>query len=601
MADISTTAVTFRSIRELFRDSYISTAKERLRFYLFVFLFIVANLIELAVPWAIGYTLGVYVKEGFTDEAFAKSLWGIGLYILLRFLYTIFHHLARYLQNTVAYTSRMHTIQKLYASFMDYPLRWHINHHSGENISKLYRATGAVESTIGSYVWQIIEGVVKVLFASIAIFALDFWVAVNVIVVGFLSIFAMVYFNRRLTIAYRQNNIFANRINRICVDYLHHIVTVKILGLEKAAKHYLEKQEEEGRLYAKRIAQFSELKWSTNGLGYGLVIGSSLIIYFYGHKELSKPLEIAQVYVLLNYLDRIFQAIGSFTGYYSGIIEASIAYEDASHIYSESENLLQNECEETLSPTWKKLSLSELNFQYVEGETRGLNSLSFSLQRGEKIAVVGPSGGGKSTLMKVLAGLLRTESYKLEVDPQRELNSSLDTIANSTLLVPQEPEIFSETLFYNITIGEEFSNSDLEKTCELCKLTELIGRLPNGIHTDLAEKGLNLSVGEKQRVALARGLLRVKRKALVLLDEPTSSLDPRTEREIFVEMLATFHDRTVLTACHRLNLVALFDRIIYIANGEAKESGTFHELIQQRGLFYRAWIDYEQGVDKLAL
>jgi ATP-binding cassette, subfamily B, bacterial len=597
MTDISQSAVTFRSIKELFRASYLSTVKERARFYTFIFLFVSANIIELAVPWAIGYTLGIYVQKGFTDEAYQESLWGIGAYIVLRLLHTLFHHVARYLQNTVAYSSRMDTIQKVFSAFMDYPLRWHIRHHSGENLSKLYRATGAVESTIGSYVWQIIEGLVKVVFASIAIFALDFWVAVNVITVGFLSIFAMVYFNRQLTLAYRQNNNFANRINRICVDYLYHIVTVKILGLEAAAKGYLKKQEDEGLIYAKRIARFSELKWSTNGIGYGLVIGTSLLIYFYGHKDLQKPFDIAQVYVLLNYLDRIFQAIGSFTGYYSGIIEASIAYEDASTIYSDVQKLPEPVQHPKLSATWQSLSLSQLTFRYVEGELGGLNNITLELYRGEKIALVGPSGGGKSTLLKVLAGLLEPESYLITMSPGALVK--LGEVSASTLLVPQEPEIFSETLLYNVTMGSEFTEEQLAEAFRLCRLERVIERLPEGVNTDLAENGLNLSVGEKQRVALARAILRVSDKDIVLLDEPTSSLDPRTEREIFVELLDVHQKRTILTACHRLNLVALFDKIFYVSGGAIQESGSFQDLIKQRGMFYRAWVDYEQGIERM--
>lgn len=580
------------AIKALVAASWESTNDQRRRFYLFVVLFVVSNLFDLGVPWAIGYTLGVFVKYGFGEEAFRLGTLGVLAYVALRLAQTATHHLARYYQTTTAYSARMNMLQKIFGSFMRFPLHWHIKTHSGENLSKLHRSAGAVDMTISTYVWQVIEGVVKITFASSAIFLLDFWVAINVIVTCMITIYIMIHFNSRLTQSIRNNNGFVNKVNRICVDYLYHIVTVKTLGLEKQAEGYLAAQKNEGLGYSKRISKYSELKWGTTATGHGLVLGTSLFIYFYGHRGVA--FEIAQVYVLLDYLNRIFQAVGSFTAYYGGIIEASIAYEDGRHIIEEANQIEREKIIFDVDKNWNTISVRDLTFSYAVGDRPGLQDLSIDIIKGDKVALVGPSGGGKSTFLKILGGLLSPQSYTLYSDVQNDI--PISEIGQVALLVPQEPEIFSESLYFNMTMGDDFDPAQIAKFISLCRLSGVIDKLGDGIETFLAENGLNLSVGEKQRVALARGLLRARDRELLLLDEPTSSLDPKTEKEIFLGLLSEFSDRTIITACHRLNLVPLFDKVIYVAAGVVEEVGSFSELIEKKGAFYRAWEDYQKKV-----
>jgi len=585
---------TRKSFQALIKGAWDATIEERPRLLLFTVLFIVAYTLDLLVPWAIGYTLGLFVQMGVSEDAFYQGLIGIGAYTGLRLGYTFFHHLARYVQNRVAYSARMNMMSKIFDSLMKFPLRWHVAHHSGENLSKLHRSTGAIDSMIGTYIWQIIEGSVKIIFAGIAIFALDFWVATNVLLMSVLTIAAMILFNARLTARIRRNNSFGNKLNRICFDYLSNIVTVKTLAVEQAASRHLRAQKQEGLALSQSISAVMELKWGSTGLGYALVISSSLAIYFHGHRATTQAIDVAQVYVLLNYLDRIFQAIGSFTGYYSGLIEASTAYEEATDIFEGVAKVPERSTASTLDPSWSTISIKKLNFTYIQGEKVGLNNVRLDFRRGEKIALVGHSGSGKSTLLKVLGGLITPDSYNLSTDTQE--NITVDDLLHDCLLIPQEPEIFSESVIYNLTMGEDFDSKEISFFVSLCRIDALINRLPNGLESNLAQRGLNLSVGEKQRVALARGLLRAKSKEVLLLDEPTSSLDPKTEKEIFLGLFYHFASRTIVSSCHRLNLVPLFDRIVFMSQSQVLEIGTFAELIEQRGHFYRVWDDYERNI-----
>jgi ATP-binding cassette subfamily B protein len=582
--------------KELVRACWRSTVGVRVPFFTFIFLFVFANILDLLVPWALGYSIGVIASQGINQESLRLATYGVLVHMGLRLTITILHHTARYIQTSTAYSARMHTLNTVFASLLSYPLNWHIEQHSGENLSKLHRSAGAIDSCVGTYTWQIIEGAVKVIAASAAIFTLDFWVAMNVLGLGLVTVLVMILFNKRLVAKYRVNNIFYNKISRICIDYLFNVVTVKTLSLEKAARNYLQVQRNEGLALTKNISKYNELKWGTTSVGTVLVTGTSLLIYINGQQGLNQVFDVAKIYVLINYLDKIFQAIGSFTAYYGGILEAMTAYEDGASIVQRAATLPVNIDKKLLPANWKKISISHLSFSYKHSETSRLKDLSINIDARDKIALVGPSGGGKSTLLKVIAGLLIPENIEVDVDGSSQFKIS--DVGSASLLVPQEPEIFSESFRYNVTMGDTFSDEQLNEMMQLASLEVVLSKLDNGLDSDLAEKGLNLSVGEKQRVAMARGLLRAGTRELLLLDEPTSSLDPKTEKEIFFSVLEHFKDRVIITACHRLNLVPLFDKIVFVRDGAVEEYGTFTELLQKGESFARAWEDYIKRIPK---
>ncbi len=581
------------SIRRLALATWDSTAGERLRFFSFLALFVLAYGIDLAVPWALGEILQIFVKDGFSPEAFATAVRAIGIFVGLKMAYALSHHTASYLKGLTAYTCRFRKLEEVFTALISFPLKWHVYHHTGENQSRLNRSVGAVESVISNYTWQIIDGVMKFVVVAMLIFVLDFEVALTVIGMGLITITLMLLFNNRLTKNIRKNNRFNDRLNRTTVDYLSNIITVKTLHLEKPAVSYLHDQRDEGFRLSRKIWKYQELKWGTIAVGYSLVMGLSLLIYLHNQRAMGAAFDIARAYVLLNYLDRIWSAIGAFTGYYGGIIEAAIAYDDASSVISESGKLPERERRTNIPRDWSSAMLRDVSFSY-SGDTLNLKGISLELRRGEKVALVGPSGGGKSTLLKVMAGMLPVQEGRLALPDGREF--SLDDLAAASVLVPQEPEIFSETLRFNLSFGEAFEIQQLQKSLEICRISHLLQKLPNSWDSTLEEAGLNISVGERQRLALARGILRVPGKDLLLLDEPTSSLDPLTEKQIFAGILHEFRSLTVIMACHRLALVPLFDKVIYVRDGRVEEVGTFPELRAAGRGFSAAWADYERTV-----
>jgi ABC-type multidrug transport system fused ATPase/permease subunit len=167
-------------------------------------------------------------------------------------------------------------------------------------------------------------------------------------------------------------------------------------------------------------------------------------------------------------------------------------------------------------------------------------------------------------------------------------------IADTVTLFPQEPEIFENTIRYNITLGLPFPDDDLETVCTLAHFGEVAAQLPKGLDSNIQEKGVNLSGGQKQRLALARGILAARSSDIVLLDEPTSSVDPKTETLIYDRLFAEFSDKVIVSSLHRLHLLHRFDHICVMHQGQIIAEGTLDHLRAHSAEFQELWRHQEQ-------
>ncbi len=167
--------------------------------------------------------------------------------------------------------------------------------------------------------------------------------------------------------------------------------------------------------------------------------------------------------------------------------------------------------------------------------------------------------------------------------------NSLAPLSGFTTLVPQDSEIFENTVLYNLTLGIDIPESIIQQALSVTTFDEVAPKLPDGLATDIRERGVNLSGGQKQRLAVARGLFASRDSSLLLLDVPTSSVDLATESVIFDRLFAAFKDKAIVASIHRLHLVPRFDWVCMMQDGAIIEQGAFTDLIQQRGAFHQIW------------
>jgi ABC-type bacteriocin/lantibiotic exporter with double-glycine peptidase domain len=239
---------------------------------------------------------------------------------------------------------------------------------------------------------------------------------------------------------------------------------------------------------------------------------------------------------------------------------------------------------------WRNIEIKNLIFTHHEGEDalHHLRSVHLRIQAGQKIAFVGASGSGKTTFLTLMRGLYKAQSVTLSIDGQ--LFENLAPLSGFTTLIPQDSEVFENTVEYNITFGTHVSKAVVAEALSISCFDQVLPKLPHGLATDIRERGVNMSGGQKQRLALARGLVAAQDSSLLLLDEPTSNIDQTTEGVIFDRLFKHFADKAIIATVHRLYLLPRFDHIVVMENGSIIEQGNFTELLARQGAFARLWL-----------
>jgi ABC-type transport system involved in Fe-S cluster assembly fused permease/ATPase subunit len=256
--------------------------------------------------------------------------------------------------------------------------------------------------------------------------------------------------------------------------------------------------------------------------------------------------------------------------------------------------LMDTEAEVTDAPGAPALIVRRpsVTFDHVvfgyEPERTILHGLTFEVPAGSRTAVVGPSGAGKSTLARLLFRFYDPQAGRILIDGQNIAGVTQESLRAQIGIVPQDSVLFNDTIGYNIAYGRGGSTHDeIVRAAEDAAIAPLIARLPDGFETEVGERGLKLSGGEKQRVAIARTL--VKNPPILLLDEATSALDSRTEQDILATLRRVSEHRTTIAIAHRLSTIADADRILVIDHGKLAEAGTHAELLRRDGLYADMW------------
>jgi ATP-binding cassette subfamily B protein len=238
------------------------------------------------------------------------------------------------------------------------------------------------------------------------------------------------------------------------------------------------------------------------------------------------------------------------------------------------------------------IKFENVAFRY-DADRSILKDVSFEIKPGQTVAVVGPTGAGKSTLSRILFRFYDIESGRVTVDGKSLTDITQDSLRKSIGIVPQDTVLFNDTIGYNIAYARpDATQDDIEAAARAAQIHDFIAGLPKGYDTIVGERGLKLSGGEKQRVAIARTLL--KNPAILILDEATSALDSVTERDIQTALDNAAKNRTTLVIAHRLSTIVGADKIIVMEEGQIAEQGTHGALLKKQGLYKKLWEQQEK-------
>lgn len=563
---------------------------------LFVVLSFFANIVWMLEPVVVAKVFNHIQLQGIT----ADTLPTLGLYFLffvaIQIGGWIFHGPSRVLELKNAFLVQANYKKYLLEGTMDLPASWHTDHHSGDTIDKIAKGTSAL-FRFSRDTFQIIGMVIKFLFAYgvLAYYNIHASYILLIMLVGTITlIFKMdKVLVEQLATLYKKENGISARI----FDVISNITTVIILRIEKLVmKSISKKMLEPYELYGKH-SKLGEIKWFLVSVCASITMILVMFSYCVINVKAGNVILIGTIYLLYEYVSRIVGIFYTVAYMYGDIVEQKTSILNAEEIANEFKEK-QVVKHVVLPQNWKKLEVKNLRFSYQSDKVDvHLKNVSFSLHQGEKVAFIGESGSGKTTTLKILRGLYDPQHVECHLDGVL-LAGGFVSLGSHISLIPQDPEIFSTTIKENITVGVNHSMDYIRKFTDMARFTEVAERLPKKFHSSIVEKGVNLSGGEKQRLALARGLLASVDKEFVLLDEPTSSVDSRNERLIYQNIFSAFDDKVIISSIHRLHLLPLFDTVYLFQDGKIQESGSFDSLLKHSKQFQSLWQKYTKSQEK---
>ncbi len=553
-------------------------AREQRTMYLITYLlFVLANSIYMVQPLVFGQLLNTLQEN--PSDVFQQAVFWLLVLTGLTPLFWLFHGSARIRERDISFFIVKNWRETLFHIVAHLPLKWHQDHHSGSTISKINKSSTALFGFSDSG-FQYVETIVKFLLATVAIIWILPSATIPILGIGLLTILMMLYFDRKLTYLYDQENEGEHNLTAAIFDYVSNMTTVISLRLEQLAEKEITRKIMLMWPFFRREHRVNELKWFLISMVMGLINIGILTLYLYQTIGQKAPLLFGTFIILYQYTDRLIGSFFDVAWKYEKIVRENANVRSADPILKAAGQAgKQASLTHLLPAKWQTMVISGLTFHHRrESKIPSIHGLDLTLQRGQKVALIGESGSGKSTTMAILRGLYTANQGTLQIDGQKM--ESLKVLAGTTTLIPQDPEIFENSIEYNITVGMEHRKNDVQISAELACFTSIVERLANRFQTDIREKGVNLSGGEKQRLALARGIFSARDSSILLLDEPTSSVDGKTEKKIFENLFNHFRDRCIVASIHRLHLLKLFDYVYVLERGRVVEEGSYVQLMQ---------------------
>jgi ABC-type transport system involved in Fe-S cluster assembly fused permease/ATPase subunit len=573
-----------------------------------VVLLLIAKVATLAVPftfkWAIDALTGA-------DSAPVQSsnwkLWLIasplimtGSYGALRVLMAV---LTQWRDGIFARVA-MHAVRKLaYLTFVhmhELSLRFHLERKTGGLTRVLERGRTGIETIVRMVILQLLPTIVEVsLLMAVLLWKFDwrYLIATLITVVVFMY-YTYIATEWRIEIRRKMNESDTDA-NTKAIDSLLNYETVKYFGAEaREATRYDRSMEGYERASVKTYTSLAVLNTGQAVIFTAGLTGTMLMCALGVRAGQNTVGDFVMVNAMMI---QLYQPLNFMGMVYREIKQAIIDIEKMFVVLSQNPEIKDVPGAKPLIVTSGHVRFDDVRFSY-DPERPILKGLSFEVPAGKTVAIVGPSGAGKSTISRLLFRLYDVSGGKILIDGQDIRNVTQDSLRASIGMVPQDTVLFNDTIRYNIRYGRwGATDAEVEQAAQLAQIDSFIKMSPKGYETQVGERGLKLSGGEKQRVAIARTVL--KAPPILLLDEATSALDSHTEHEIQGALERVSRNRTSLVIAHRLSTIVGADEIIVLDQGRIVERGTHSRLLSTGGLYASMWNrqrEAEEAREKLA-
>ncbi len=551
-----------------------------------VLLLVAAKVVGLFTPilykWAVD-------SLGATGPAMMMGMGAVGLtvaYGMSRLLNTAFQQLRDVVFARVGQRALRLLALETFRHIHRLSLRYHITRKTGGLSRIIERGVKGVDFLLRFLLFSVGPLVLELLLTLGVLFWLfDVWYMLVVAVTIVLYVwFTFAVTERRVKIRKVMNDQDTDA-NQKAIDSLLNYETVK----------YFNAEEREAERYDRAMAGYEEAAVRTNnslaflnfGQGFLITAGLVIVMVMAARGVERGDLTVGDFVMVNAYMIQITLPLNFLGTVYREIRQALVDMSEMFRLLEQPAEVTDRPGAKPLVVTGGEVLLDDVRFGY-DPERPILKGVTIRVPAGQKVAIVGSSGSGKSTIGRLLFRFYDVGGGRLTIDGQDVRDVTLASLHAQIGVVPQDTVLFNDTIRYNIAYGrDEATEAEVIAAARAAQLHDFIIRLPRGYHTPVGERGLKLSGGEKQRVGIARTLL--KNPPILMLDEATSALDTETERDIQNALEAMGRGRTVITIAHRLSTIADADRIVVLEDGQVVEEGTHDALLAREGRYWHLW------------
>jgi ATP-binding cassette subfamily B protein len=553
-----------------------------------------AKLATVAVPFTFKWAVDALSGQGSASVAPDSWLaWALAAPIAMTLAYggtRVVMALLTQMRDGMFAKVAMHAVRRLailtFEHIHELSLRFHLERKTGGLTRVLERGRNAIETIVRMVILQLLPTIVEVaLIAAVLLYQFDWrYVVAILITVALYMWFTYVATEWRISIRRRMND-SDNDANTKAIDSLLNYETVKYFSAEeRETKRYDRSME---RYESASVNSYVSLAVLNAGQAAIFTVGlaATMVLCAYGIKDGTNTIGD---FVMINaMMIQLYQPLNFMGMVYREIKQATIDIETMFNILQKPAEIVDRPGAEPINVSAGSIRFENVGFAY-ESARPILKGVSFEVPAGKTVAIVGPSGAGKSTISRLLYRFYDVSAGRILIDGQDVSHVTQKSLRSVIGMVPQDTVLFNDTIRYNIRYGRwDATDGEVEQAARLAQIDALIRMSPHGYETEVGERGLKLSGGEKQRVAIARTIL--KAPPILLLDEATSALDSHTEKEIQDALEKVSKNRTTLVIAHRLSTIVGADEILVLDKGRIVERGTHHELLRQAGLYASMW------------
>jgi len=554
----------------------------RVRVVVALALLIAGKLVNITVPLLYKQAVDALSGAGAAGAVIAVPVGVILAYGLARVMAQGFNQLRDGVFAKVAQRAVRRIALSAFRHIHSLSLRFHLERRTGGLARAIERGIAGIEFLLSFMLFNVIPTLFEIIVVSAILWRLYNWqfAAVTLATIVVYIAFTFIVTDWRLRFR-REMNERNTEANTKSVDSLLNYETVKYFANEE---HEAQRYDRALQAY-ERAAVKSETTLALLNIGQGTIIAGGLIgiMLLAGQGVAAGTMTVGDFVLVNTYLIQLYQPLNFLGMVYRNIKQSLTDLEQMMSLLK-----IQPEVEDRPGAPALAVKRGMVAFRHVDFR------YDFTVPPGASVAIVGPSGAGKSTIARLLFRFYDVTDGAIEIDGQDIRDVTQDSLRRAIGVVPQDTVLFNDTIFYNIAYGRPgASRAEIEEAARLAHIHNFIAALPDGYETMVGERGLKLSGGEKQRVAIARVILKAPK--ILIFDEATSALDTKTEREIQASLAEVAAGHTTLAIAHRLSTVVDADQILVLDQGRIVERGTHRELLARGDVYAEMWARQQEA------